>query len=170
MKRLPGAVIYPNGGVSCQIFMKWLTIWKWKNRVPCIWQILLTWLTVAAAAWELSDESSTIHIIFRKEESASIGGFCLKEEWIHVRPRRGGIAYSTDKSPRCSYHSSDMRGKLKSSRAMPGGGGWIEAWFISASNPISARPDPKDQIIKVRTILPPFTCLFPIAFSIILAL
>jgi len=75
---------------------------------------------MAAAAWELSDESSIIRTISRKEESALIAGFCLKEEWIRVRPRRGGIAYLTDKSPTCFYHSSDMRGKLKSSRAKPG--------------------------------------------------
>jgi hypothetical protein len=77
-------------------------------------------LTVAAAAWELSGGSSIIRIIFRKEESALIGGFCLKEEWIRVRPRRGGIADSTDKSTTCFYHSPEMRGMLKSSRATPG--------------------------------------------------
>jgi len=39
-------------------------------------------LTGAAAAWESSDDSSTIRIIFLKEESAWTAGISLKEELI----------------------------------------------------------------------------------------
>jgi hypothetical protein len=43
---------------------------------------------MAAAAWESSDDSSIIRIIFLKEESAGTAGIALKEELIGSSIRR----------------------------------------------------------------------------------
>ena len=67
------------GGLICPISMKWHPTYEWKKSGSWIWPTLLTWLTGAAAGWDLSGASSPIRTIIRKEGRAWIAGILRKE-------------------------------------------------------------------------------------------